>query len=98
MAKLQINPQGTEEVFELYLDPVKHPVAYGNKVEELMSAGMTREQAEKFVRDIPFTMEVYYSSGQGLFLVESEAIEFNDIHNPYDGRTVYNPEKENNHD
>ncbi len=94
MAKLQINPQGTEEIFEIYLDPVKHPVAYSNKVEELIGVGMTREEAEGFVRDVPFTMEVYYSRGQGLFLVESETIEFNDIHNPYDGEVVYNPEKE----
>ena len=92
MAKLQINPQGTEEVFELYLDPVKHPVAYGNKVEELMSAGMTREEAERCIQATPFVLEAYYSSGQGLFLVESEAVEFNDIHNPCDGKTVYNPE------
>jgi hypothetical protein len=93
MAKLQINPQGTEEIFELYLDPVKHPVAYNNKVEELVGSGMSREEADSFIQTTPFVLEAYYSTGQGLFLVESEAIEFNDIHNPYDGTTVYNPEK-----
>lgn len=92
MAKLQINPQGAEEIFELYLDPVKHPVAFDNKVQELMDAGMSRVEAEQFIRTTPFVLEAYYSPKQGLFLVESEAIEFNDIHNPYDGTTVYNPE------
>lgn len=92
MAKLQINPQGTEEVFEIYLDPVKHPVAYNNKVEELIDSGMSREEADRFVQTMPFVLEVYYSQGQGLFLVESEAIEYNDIHNPYDGEVLFNPE------
>lgn len=92
MTKLQINPQGTEEVVELYLDPLKHPVAYNSKVEELIASGMTREQADTFVQNTPFVMEVYYAPDQGLFLVESEPIAFNDIHNPYDGEVVYNPE------
>ncbi len=94
MEKLKINPAGTEEIVEIYLDPVKHPVAFNNKVQELIDAGMTKEEAEISVVNIPFEMEVYYSNGQGLFLVESEAIEFNDIHNPYDGNVVPNPEKE----
>lgn len=93
MAKLQINPQGTEEVFEIYLDPVKHPVAYGNKLDELVASGMSRDEAHSFILTTPFVLEVYYSEGHGMFLVESEAIEFNDMCNPYTGNVIYNPEK-----
>lgn len=92
--KIQINPQGTEEVVEIYLHPLKHPVAFRNKVDELVSAGMTLEQAEHYLNTTPFVMEVYYAPNQGLFLVESEAIEFNDICNPYDGKTIPNPENQ----
>lgn len=94
MRKLQINPVGAEEVFEIYLDPTKHPVAYNNKLTELVDAGMSYVQAENFIRNTPFVMEVYYAPNQGLFLVESEAIESVDIHNPYDGKTIPNPENQ----
>ncbi len=94
MTKLKINPQGTEEVVEIRLDPVKHPVAFDAKRQELVNAGMTRDEAERFILAVPFVMEVYYAPNQGLFLVESEAIESTDIHNPYDGEVVYNPENQ----
>lgn len=92
MAKLQINPEGSEEIIEIFLDPLKHPVAYSNKLEELMDAGMSRVEAQDFIRENSFEMEVYYSSGQGLFLVESEPIAFNTMYNPYDGNEIPNPE------
>lgn len=92
MSNLKISPVGCQEVIEIYLDPVKHPVAYNTKVEELIGSGMTREEAEGFVQTTPFEMELYYSKNQGLFMVESEVIESADIYNPYDGKVVYNPD------
>ena len=93
MAKLQINPAGTEEVIEVYIDPIKHPVAYSNKLEELIGSGMTREEAERFILTTPFEMELYYSKDQGLFLVESEPLEYIKVYNPYDGNVIPHPEK-----
>lgn len=90
MSKLKINPQGTEEVIEIYLDSVKHPVAYNAKIDELIESGMTREEAEGFISTTPFVMELYYAPNQGLFLVESEAIESTEIYNPYCGEEIPN--------
>jgi hypothetical protein len=92
MAKLQINPQGTEETIEFYLDQVKHPVAYGNKKVELMNSGMPLDEIDRYIRNTPFVMEVYYSKDQGLFLVESEPIGIIKMYNPYDGIEIFNPE------
>jgi len=94
MLKLQINPTGLEEVIEIFIDPVKHPIAYKNKFDELIESGMTREEAEELIRTTPFEMEFYYSKNQGLFLVESEPLEYITIYNPYDGEAIPNPEFE----
>jgi hypothetical protein len=92
MAKLQINPTGTEETIEFYLDPVKHPVAYRNKKEELMNSGMPPDEIDRYIMNTPFVMEVYYSKDQGLFFVESETIGIIKMYNPYDGSEIHNPE------
>lgn len=49
---------------------------------------LTRAEAEKDVRNTPIDLELYYSVGQGLFAVESGAIDSTPIYNPYDGSEV----------
>lgn len=83
--RLAVNPTYEEETIEVTLDPNKHPKAFAAKVAELIEYGTTKEDAEKFVLSAPFCMELYYSKDQGLFAVESEALEHCDIRNPYDG-------------
>lgn len=92
MSKLQINPPELIETVDIFLDPNKHPVAFNTKLKELTENGMSESEAFMFLKQVPFQMEVYYSKDQGLFLVESESLDSNDIFNPYDGRIVPNPE------
>lgn len=72
------------EVVDVRLTKQEHPNAYNTKVEELVSAGMTREEAEDFLL-MPFCMEVFYSGDRGLFAVESDALECTPIYDPYTG-------------
>ena len=43
----------------------------------------TEKEAIEWIEKTPFVMEMYYEKGQGLFLVESEAIDNCDIVSPY---------------
>lgn len=76
------------EVIDVYLDENRTPVAYARKLRELIRQGFTEKDAHKFIRTTPFEMELYYSMDQGLFLVESEAVENIDIYNPYSGEKL----------
>ena len=94
MSPLKINPAGTEEVIEIYLDPVKHPIAYAAKKQELINSGLSEKDAEDFILKTSFEMELYYSIDQGLFLIESEPLESITVYNPYDGQEMIDPEDE----
>ena len=63
------------------------PIAFNNKVEELLEekAFKTREEAEKWLSQTPIELEIYYEKGAGLFGVEAEALESasNTICSPY---------------
>jgi len=88
MAAPKINKAGSEEVIEVLLSETQHPIAFNAKVKELVEqSGMTEEEAKNFVRTNPFTLELYYHVNQGLFAVESEAVESygNEIYSPYTG-------------
>ena len=89
MAAPKINKTGSEEVIEVFLSETKHPKAFNAKVKEIVEqSGMTEEEEEKdFVRTTPFSLELYYHVNQGLFGVESEAVEGygNEIYSPYTG-------------
>jgi hypothetical protein len=78
------------ETIDIYLSESKTPIAFARKVKELLDAGnySTEEEAAEFVRNTPFEMEFYYSLDQGLFLVESEAVESTEIYNPYSGEEL----------
>ena len=88
MAAPKINKTGSEEVIEVFLSETKHPKAFNAKVKEIVEqSGMTEEEAKDFVRTTPFILELYYHVNQGLFGVESEAVEGygNEIYSPYTG-------------
>lgn len=63
------------------LDPIKHPLAFEAKVKNLISSGISREDAEIVARE-PIEMELYYED-HGLMMVESEAVETCEIYSPY---------------
>lgn len=76
---------GCEEVIEILLTPTKFPIAFNNKVDELMEQGAfnTREEAEHWVQTTPICMEILYEKDSGLFCVESDAIESCCLVSPY---------------
>ena len=78
-------PSGQEEVIEVLLTPYRYPIAYKNKVDELMEGGAfdNREEAERWVQTNPICLEFIYEKHSGLFAVESEAIEANACTSPY---------------
>lgn len=81
---MKLNEAGKEEIFILKIDETQHPIAYKAKLNELIQAGMTEQDARNVINQ-GVVMEVYYATNQGFFLVESEAIESTEIYNPYDG-------------
>ena len=89
-----INEPGSEEVVEVLLSKEKTPVAYQKKLEELMEVGAfdTQEEAEGWLSKTPITLELYYEKHQGLFAVESEAVESCELVSPYTGNKLVEPE------
>jgi hypothetical protein len=85
MKKCIIPSIGSEEVIEIRLTPYNYPIAFKNKVDELLEQGAfnTKEDAEKWVMETPFVLELIYEKHQGLFAVESEALENTTCYSPY---------------
>lgn len=84
---VKLNNSDQYESIMITLDPEKYPIAYKNKLDELMEEGAfpTIEEAEKWIRKTPIEMELYYEKGCGLFLVEADAVESGTIYSPYSG-------------
>jgi hypothetical protein len=84
MVKLN-SAEEMEMIGKIRLTKDKFPIAFNNKVEELLEEGVcnTKEEAEKIVNDIIFELEIYYEKGHGLFAVECEAVESGTIYSPY---------------
>lgn len=72
------------EVIEVRLSPDKTPVAYNNKVEELIEeCGLTREEAEREVLKMSFLLELVYEKNCGLFAIDNEAVDCSTTWSPY---------------
>ena len=80
----------TAETITVKLSKEKTPVAFENKVKELLEEGIpTREQAEKLVEGFEFELDLYYEKSYGLFAVESDFVESVDhFTSPYSGKIV----------
>ncbi len=76
------------ETIDILLTPEKYPAAFGRKVRCMMSGGLSREEAEEIILKTPITVEIFYDIGHGLFAVESEAVDNNEIFNPYTGEEI----------
>lgn len=80
------NAEQCEGIF-IIIDKEQYPIAYRNKIEELVEQGCypTIHDAEK---DNPFfemACELYYDKHSGLFAVEQGAVESGTIYSPYSG-------------
>lgn len=86
---LKLNSPDNYEPIMVYLSRHTHPIAFENKVQCLMGAGMSREDAEKDVEHtfmMGIELEIYYQKDYGMFAVESEAVEGGaTIISPYTG-------------
>ena len=79
------------DVLDVYLTPDKFPETYTKKHTELVqSCGMTEKEATEVLKENPIQLELFYSMNQGLFAVESEAVECTSIYNPYNGTEIPN--------
>lgn len=91
MAKnIKMNSAETYESINVYLSKEKTPIAYQNKLDELMDSKAfdSKEEAEKWINETPFELELYYENGYGLFGVEAEAVECATLHSPYSNADI----------
>lgn len=89
MVEKVIAPSDEEqECIDIYLTPERYPIAFKNKVDELLEQGCfeTREEAEADVRRYPIQLDLVYEKHSGLFAVESEALEL--CTSPYSGKEI----------
>lgn len=83
----KLNDSDNYEPIEIWLSKDKTPIAFENKVQELLEleAFATREEAEDYVARYPIELELYYEKFYGLFAVESGAVENGEVQSPYTG-------------
>ena len=87
------NSDNYEHLCNVVLTKDKFPIAYENKVQELMDdCDMSREEAENAIKDMKIELELYYEVGYGLFAIESDAVECCTIYSPYSGELSKKPE------
>ena len=82
---VKLNTSDNYESIKVTLSKGEYPIAYNNKIEELVEEGLykTTEDAENDNPTIEIEMEIYYEKHYGLFSVESEAVESGTIYSPY---------------
>ena len=83
---IEVNDKFHIESVNIQLSRDKTPIAFKNKLNELMEQGCfeTEEEAIEFIESAPIKMELYYEKGHGLIMVESEALDSNwDVFSPY---------------
>lgn len=78
-----------EHLCHVSLDKEKYPIAFRNKVEELIDeCGLSRKEAEEVVIGMKIELELYYEKGHGLFAVEADVAESGEIYSPYTGEKL----------
>lgn len=84
---VKLNSAENYEPIEIVISKEQHPIAYGNKIEELVEQGVypTKEDAENDNSSFVIECEIYYDKHSGLFAVESGAVEAGTIYSPYSG-------------
>ena len=90
MKAIKMNNADNYESINITLSRENTPIAYQNKLDELMDckAFDTQAEAEAWLNETPIELELYYENGYGLFGVESEAVESTEIKSPYSGSPI----------
>ncbi len=76
------------QLIDVYLQP--HTEVFERRKRELIGAGMSENEAETWLHTTPIQLELFYSTNQGLFGVEPEALDNIEIYNPYTGEEIPN--------
>lgn len=77
------------EIIEIRLSPDKTPVAFNNKVKELVEeCGLSEEEAKREVLNMTFVLEVIYEKNCGLFAVESDTLDCSKVWSPYTQKEI----------
>ena len=84
---VKLNNGNNYEPITIKIDKIHQPIAYRNKIEELVEQGcyLTIHDAEKDNPTFEMECELYYDKHSGLFAVESGAVESGTIYSPYSG-------------
>ena len=87
---MKANKVGQEETIGVLLTRKTFPIAFQNKLNELMEQGAfdNEEDATKWIESTPIVLEIMYEEDNGLFAVESEAIECDTLVSPYSGERI----------
>ena len=87
---MKANKDGQEETIGVLLTRRTFPIAFQNKLNELMEQGAfdNEEDATKWIESTPIVLEIMYEKDNGLFAVESEAIECDTLVSPYSGERI----------
>ena len=87
---MKANKAGQEETISVLLTRRTFPIAFQNKLNELMESGAfyNEEEATRWIESNPIVLEIMYEKNWGLFAVESEAIERNNLMSPYSGEEI----------
>ena len=90
MKAIKMNNADNYESINITLSRENTPIAYQNKLDELIDckAFATQAEAEAWLNETPIELELYYENGYGLFGVESEAVESTEINSPYSGAPI----------
>ena len=84
---VKLNNAENSEYIEITISKEQYPIAYRNKIEELVEQGCypTIHDAEKDNPTFEMDCELYYDKDSGLFAVECGAVEAGTIYSPYSG-------------
>ena len=83
--RLAINDE-VGEVIEVGTTPDINPEMFRRRVKSLMLAGLSQQEAEKFVASTPQKLELFYDVSLGAFAIDAEAVGNTPLYNPYTGK------------
>lgn len=73
----------------------EHPIIYQQIVDEQVSLGVPKEQAEEYAEGHEIQLELYYQKDYGLFGVDAEAVDEQvDLCSPYNKEEIEYEEEE----
>ena len=88
LSELRMSPQ-VKDTIEIYLDPNKHPETYQRKKLALIKdIEMSESEAERYLLNNPFKLELFYDFDTGMFALEAEIIDCDKTYNPFTGSPI----------